>query len=138
MALEISWILGITALANMVKAWQDARRSGCELEKAREQASDVSKEGDYTVGAAEQKVAADLVIDEGLLTALVEDINTAGDRFRNCINDKRYTPAQIDQEEETARAKICTHLGKVREFNDGKLPAAGLETMWTSWRCGAA
>lgn len=134
----LTWITGITAVANMVKAWHDSRRSGVELEIARKQVTDASEEGDYIVGEAEQKVAADLVIDEGLLVAFVEDIQAAGDRFRNCINDKRYTPAQIDQEAETARTTICTHLQKVRDFNDGQLPAAGLERMWKSWRCGEA
>lgn len=135
----LSWIQSVTALANMLKAWLEARKAGLDLTKARASATQAATQGvEFTVGPTEKQFALDLIIDPTLLAAYEKDIRQAQDRFVGAINDLRYTPAQLDQEQEIARATICTHLRRLKEFNNGQLPSGSLERIWLSWRCESA
>ena len=132
----LTWINGITAFANLLKAWLDARKSGLDLHKAREAATKASAENvEFSVGRTEKELASQLVIDETLLAAYEKDIRQAQDRFIRVINNPRSTPAQLDQEKEIARVSICKHLRAVRELNSDQLGSAALERIWESWKC---
>ena len=124
----LAWIGGVTSLANMIKAWLEARKAGLDVDEARARVVDAVNAGEYEVGGTEEELASGLVIDESLLEAFIEDIGKAQERFSAAINDIRYTPAQLDQEQERARVSICTHLQKIREFNDDALPTGSLDT----------
>lgn len=125
----ITWISGITAAAKLVEAWNKARKSGDEFKKVLEETNSKQESS-----VAEEKI--DLVISDDLLQAFVKDINSASKRFSDCINDPRYTPAQIDQEQDIAKKSICTHLGKITELNQGILPNAELIRISKSFQCG--
>ena len=122
------WINSVTATIKLIEAWKKTRQSGIELEEA---LSEVDEE------IISPEVVSDIVISQGLLEAFIQDINEAEKRFTTCINDPRYTPAQIDQEQEIATKKICIHLGKISNFNGGILPSQWLIQVSNSFQCEA-
>lgn len=77
-----------------------------------------------------------MVIDQELLGKLFADIVAAKSRFAAVFTDPRYTPADIDREEERARLCVCAHLKRIREFNAGILPNIEMESLSVSFRCG--
>lgn len=134
---EITALVGsITALANMVKAWQETRKARIELNKAtRQDIVDAANDGEFSISKAELESVQQLVISKTLLDSLVIDIQKAEDRFAKAISDVTYTPAMIDQEEQIARVTICRHLERIKQYNKEILPDGDLVRVWQSYRC---
>jgi hypothetical protein len=135
--MDIATLVGsVTALANMVKAWQEVRKARVELTKAqREDIVEAAEDGEFTITKAELESVQQLVISKPLLDALVEDIKRAEARFAKAMLDVTYTPAMLDQEEQIARATICRHLERIKQFNREILPEGDLVRVWQSYRC---
>ena len=131
----IIWITGVTALANMVSAVADALRSNVELDSVRQAANDSLKKGRFSIGESDIKSMEEMVISEELLQAFIEDIENAQRRFTKAINDPRYSPAEIDREEQRAQLTICEHLRRVKTYNYGRLPGSELNHVAESFRC---
>ncbi len=135
-----TWIAAVTALGGLVKAWIDAKKSGVDLEKAKlEIGNKVSLQAQQEPIEPQEFDPARrsrIVIDQELLARLVEDILAAKRRFAATFNDPRYTPADVDREEDRARLCVCAHLKRIREFNAGTLPNVELESLGISFRCG--
>jgi hypothetical protein len=134
----LTWIQAVTAVATMITSALDVRKAGLDLADSRDSVMRAGEvEGrQYSIGPEEKQIATELVIDQELLAAFVQDIRATQERFTNVVNDVRYTPAQQDQELEIAMRTICIHLQRIREFNNGRLPPSGsLEQIWMSWRC---
>jgi hypothetical protein len=135
-----TWISAVTALGGLVKAWIDARKSGIDLEKAKVAIAERSQQSESLAPkiskGAKPAAGSSLVIDQELLGQLIVDINACKKRFAAAFNDPRYTPADIDREEERARLSVCTHIARIRQFNAGKLPSMELENLSQSFRCG--
>ena len=133
-----AWIATVTALGGLVKAWIDARKSGIDLQVAKLEIAKqarVSEQASPTSSKAAILVEGSLVIDEELLSQLVADIVAANKRFASVLNDPRYTPADIDREQESARLSACSHIERIRNFNAGVLPTKELENFCLSFRC---
>ena len=128
----VAWISSVTSFAALAKAWLEARKAGLELAEARAKANEA---GNRAPEVTSDLDVSNLVISQDLLDAYAQDIRSAESRFSAAINDPRYTPAQLSQEEEIARISICTHLGKISDFNGGALPAPELVRLFSSWRC---
>ena len=92
-----AWLSGITALANMVKAWMDTRKAGIELKQARQKVEQPKRR------RKQARVVNKLVIDPIVFEALVGDINAAIQRFSSVFNNPLSTPAEVDREEEIGR-----------------------------------
>ena len=133
-----TWVAGITSLAGMAKAWVDLKKSGTDLAKVRLEITKLEAQPQRAPDQSEIEGLRKTVIDQELLSTLVEDILSAKRRFYGCINDDRYTPADVDKEEARARRCVCTHLTKVRQFNAGALPSTELESLEVSFRCNDA
>jgi hypothetical protein len=131
----LAWIGGITALANMVKAWMDARKAGLDLTQAKQKVQEQAKPAAKKTRPKKAQAAVNLVIQPTLLEELVRDINSAAERFSSVFNDPRYTPADIDREQERAKLTVCTHIKRIREFNDGVLPNDELGKIARSFQC---
>ena len=135
-----TWIATVTALGGLVKAWIDARKSGIDLQKAKLEIAKQTNQSEpvtpTTPKKAEVAPGSSLVIDQELLGQLVIDITASKKRFAAAFNDPRYTPADIDREEERARLSVCSHIKRIRQFNAGALPTMELENLSVSFRCG--
>jgi hypothetical protein len=127
------WFGAVTALAQMVKAYHEARVAGLKREEAVQQSQEARRLDKLT--ATQSLNSMQLVISPSLLDVFIQDIKAAEDRFTNVINDPQYTPAQVDQEEARARLTICTHLERITQFNGGQLPLSQLETVSKSFGC---
>jgi len=123
----LDWIKGVTAVAQMVKAIIDARKSGGDLNSSIDQIQEENETLD----------THNLVIGDDLLKAFVKDISKSNQRLVNALNDPRYTPAQLDQEEEIAKKSICVHISKIEQFNGGVLPSDNLKRIKASFCSGA-
>jgi len=145
------WASSITAVAGLTKAWLDVRKSGLDLTKARQEMSKaLPVEPVKSQDAARQEtsdalpvkpvnsqepIRGELVIDEKMLAAFVQEIDGARTRFIGSINDPRYSPADIDREEQRARLVVCAHLKRIREYNAGSFPTPELANVAKSYRC---
>jgi hypothetical protein len=118
----IIWITSITAFANMVKALAEAHRSTTDLNQLRQVAADAKDHGEFSLDESDIAEAQEMVISDRLLQTFVEDIENAERRFDESIEDPRYTPADVDHEEERAKRMICAHLARIRDYNNGELP----------------
>lgn len=133
-----TWVAGVTSLAGVAKAWIDLKTSATDLQTAKlDLAKLTSAPAKAGATSAASTAIERMIIDEEILRAFVDDILSAKRRFVGCINDERYTPADIDREQERARRCVCTHLTKIKEFNAGSLPTPELETLASSFRCDA-
>ncbi len=117
-----TWIAGTTALASMVKAWKDARVEGLDLIEAKLRVHHGARPAAGKPHAVKERATANLAIHPTLLAALVGEMNSAVVRFSAVFNDPRYTPADIDREQERAKDTVCTHIRKIMECNGGVLP----------------
>ena len=132
------WIGSVTALAGMSKAWLEVRKAGVELTKAREI---VVKRVTTEASAASRTVDSStpqpvvVVIGAQLLESLVSDVRAAAERFAKAINDPRYTPADLDREQERAELTVRAHIKRIKEFNAGALPNEELRQLALSFRC---
>jgi hypothetical protein len=132
----VAWIGALTGLASAVKAWRDALKSGTPPDEAKAKAVEAGADaGKPQAEATAAQLPTLRLIDPPLLQALVDDITAAQQRFYTALRDPRYTPAQVDQEEAIARASVCLHLKRIRDFNGGQLGAEELERSWQSNRC---
>lgn len=138
-----AWIGAVTSLAGLVKSWLEARKSGVDLEKARTELSK-AKSGTSLgtlsvplVPSAEREEVRGMVISDSLLRSLIQDIEKAQARFVACFDDPRYSPADIDKEQEIAKRSVCAHLRRIQEFNAGTLPTQALRDVCVSFRCEA-
>ena len=52
-----TWITGIMTLANMVEAWEEAKRTVLSIEQAREKVLRAESDGKYIVGESERNLA---------------------------------------------------------------------------------
>ncbi len=139
LAASESWFESVAALGALVQAWKDAQESGIDLQKAKlDIANSVASRPQQPAAARSTTEAArstGMVIDQELLGKLVADINAAKSRFAAVFTDPRYTPADIDREEERARLSVCAHLKRIRDFNAGALPSTEMESLSVSFRC---
>jgi hypothetical protein len=134
------WIGSVTALAGMAKAWIELRRAGTDLAKSREAMNTRTAPAGSDRNTSQSNgdgLAVKVVIDAKLLAALLADVRAAADRFSAAINDPRYTPADIDREEQRAELTVRTHINRIREFNAGQLPSEELRQLALSFRCEA-
>jgi hypothetical protein len=126
-----TWIGSVTALSEMIKVWLETKKTSIELDKARLEIAKIveaPKENN-----SDQNLIT--IIDPELLSELIRDIQAAMDRFAKSFNDPRYTPADIDREEERARLVVCNHLNRIRKFNGDVLPNENLIQLSKSFRC---
>jgi len=130
------WLAALTSLGAMATAWLEARTAHLEFETAKKEVIVAGASAAAGAPSEEREFASELVISQDLLSALIADVEKAQTRFASVFVDVRYTPAQVDQEEQIARATICRHLQRIRDFNAGKLPGKRLEKLWDSFRCG--
>ena len=77
-----------------------------------------------------------LTISPGILKSMIDEMKRDEDRFAAVISDVTYTHAQIDQEEQIARATICRHLEVIKSHNRQELPEGELQRLWISYQCG--
>ena len=127
-----TWITTVTAVANMLKAWMDARKSGLDFDQAKSKALSAQTAGDFSDDSPD---LGQMTISDSLLEAYIEDISNAEKRMVASINDPRFTPAEKEKEETVAQKSICVHLGKIKQYNAGSLPSAALERIWNSYGC---
>jgi hypothetical protein len=131
----VAWIGAVTGLASAVKAWREALASGAPPAEAKKAAEAVEAPTEAEAEATAEEVPQLQAIDASILQALLDDIKSAQRRFVEALRDPQYTPAQIDQEEAIARASVCRHLLRIKEFNGGSLGSKAFERMWLSNRC---
>lgn len=75
-----------------------------------------------------------LVIDEGLLHDLMEEVDRAQAAYRRALR-AATTPEARRQADRQAEQAICEHLQRIRLRNGGVLPLAELEDVWRSYAC---
>jgi hypothetical protein len=131
----VTWITLVTQLAGMSKAWLEARKAGLEFDAAKKKVRSARTKPRRKISASESDFAEGLVIRKSTLKVLIKDIEQAERRYEACFDDPRYTPADIDSETRRAKLTICTHLQRIRDFNEGRLPAGDLERSWKMWDC---
>jgi len=130
----------ITGLGAMIKSWQEARKASLEYAKVKEEVGKkvlaAKTEGEKSITTKDQQVIEGLTISPAILKAMIDEMKRAEDRFAAVFGDVTYTPAQIDQEEQIARATICRHLERIKSYNRQELPEGELQRLWISYQCG--
>jgi hypothetical protein len=134
------WIGSVTALAGMAKSWLEVRKATVDLAKARETLEsrvEPAPTSTSVTGRPPDEQAIEVVIDPNMLDAFLLDVRNAANRFTNAINDPRYSPADIEREQERAQLTVRTHIARIKEFNAGILPTDELRKIAASFRCDA-
>ena len=132
----LAWITGITSLANMIKAWHEAKTAGLNHAQTKFKVESAKDNGMFVVDPATAVSSRSMRIAPAILEALVRDIQNAEQRFAGVFGNPIYTPAQIDQEEDIARATICRHIQRIKDLNCGEFPSPDLARISESYRCG--
>jgi len=130
-----AWIETLTALAGMVSAWLSLR----EKLTSKDFPTPNQREAVTNLGKAAATAVAipNLIVDETILRAVIEDVKAREARFAAAIRDPMKTTEEIDQEQADARRGICIHLQRLQELNAGELPTDDLKRMWLSFDCRA-
>lgn len=135
----LAGVLGSTA--SMIASFLKVRKAQLELknEITEQQRREVIEAKETAVAVTEEEVkeiTEQLIISPGLLNKAVQGIKAAEKRLEEAISDIRYTPAQLDQEIEVAKAEICSNLQFIKDHNGDKLPYI-VDRYWLSYKCGA-
>lgn len=127
------------SLASMLSLYFNLRAEGREI-AADETRIILKAAEDGESEASDEKLSEQLVtiISKSFLDSAIERIERAEDRFGKAIQDRRYTPAQLDQEADIAKIEVCEMLQLIKDHNEGQLPESQndyLDSMSRQFKC---
>ena len=135
MSLEVAGLFAaaISALSSMVQAYKAARDEARQVKRSKIKA--LEKRGTHPLKRG-GKALGD-VIDQKILAALTQNINTAIEELASVLRDTQTSELAKNEAMNRAEEQICGSLGRILDLNQNQLPTKTLQNLWLSHKCRA-